>query len=117
MEDSHSFKKDYWLPPMVIIILGSFFIMGLIVQLDGVYSDYVLKQFRKESPGIINCFVSPYQYRWITDLLVMLGIMTSSLILFRNKWKLPELQFQRILIFSPLLLEIVDQLLVRILIS
>lgn len=115
MKDSDSSKKHYWLPPMVIVILSSLLIMGLIVQLDGVYSDYVLDKIRKESPGIMFCFVSTYQYRWITDLLVMSGIMTSSLIFFKNQWKLPELQLKRILIFSPLLLEIVDQVLVRIL--
>lgn len=97
------------------ILLGIVLVIGIGIQFEAIYANYTFDKIVNQNEGLMHlCFYSPYQYRWITDILSMTGIFTSLILVSRNGWKLPEKIWRRILIFSPLILQMVDQFLVRV---
>ncbi len=96
---------------LLIILLASILIMGLIIQFDAVYTEYLIRKLENDGSGIFFCFRSSYQNLWIVSLLEPIGIMISLKILMNNKWELPVRQYEKIIILSPLILYITDSIL------
>lgn len=88
--------------------------VGLCLQFEAIYSDYIFNKRSIENPGLFICFFSPYQDRWLVQLFGFIGIGISILILFKLEWIFPNSLYKKLILFSPIFIFILDEFMVRI---
>ncbi len=102
----------YWFKPMVIAALLSLVMLGLAMQVEAVYSDYIVYKNLVVNSGLMICFYSFYSNRLVVLLIGSLGVLISIAILRKNQWKFPKEAIKKMTLICPVLIFLLDQLLV-----
>jgi len=107
-ENMNSYKPN----TVILVALTSLILLGFGLQIEAIYSDYLVNKSRIEEPGLMICFYSAYMMRWCVQLFGFLGLGLSISILHRRHWTLLESNLYNLVLLGPILILILDQIMV-----